>query len=153
MRGAKNTLWISFLRGGHYVGQIECHEHTRVMFIIFDSISEICHETDLIYEFRPHSTIFRTEISSRIHFWRLEGPEMVKIDQNLRFSITSQFSWGRPWSEPPAANCLPAQLLPPPAAVAAATACGLGRLGMDLDDFGRPRQLDQNLPLPILHND
>ena len=81
------------------------------MISIFDSVSEICHEIESFYEFRPHSTIFRTEISSRIHFWGLEGPEMVKNGLNLRFSIKSQFSWGRFRSDPPAR---------PPAAAAAA---------------------------------
>ena len=33
-----------------------------------DLPEHICHEIDISYEFRPHSTIFRTEISSRIHF-------------------------------------------------------------------------------------
>ena len=48
-----------------------------------DLPEQICHEMPLIYEFRRHSTIFRTEISSRIHFWGLEGPKMVKIGQKL----------------------------------------------------------------------
>ena len=67
-----------------------------------DLPEQICHEMPLIYEFRRHSTIFRTEISSRIHFWGLEGPKMAKIDQKLRFSIKSQFLPGRPRFKPPA---------------------------------------------------
>ena len=48
-----------------------------------DLPEQICHEMPLIYEFGRHSTIFRTEISSRIHFWDLEGPKMVKIGRKL----------------------------------------------------------------------
>ena len=78
-----------------------------------DLPEQICREMHLIYEFRRHSTIFRTEISSRIHFWGLEGPKMAKIDQKLRFSIKSKFSWGRPRSEPPARRRPPAPVQPP----------------------------------------
>ena len=84
-----------------------------------DLPEQICHEMHLIYEFRRHSTIFRTEISSRIHFWGLEGPKMAKIDQKLRFSIKSWFLPGRPRSEPtarpppPPGRSLPATRPPP----------------------------------------
>ena len=61
-----------------------------------------CHELVLFYEFIHHSIIFGTEISSRIHFWSLEGPKMAKIDQKHRFSIKNQFLPGRFRSEPPA---------------------------------------------------
>ena len=63
------------------------------MISIFDSVSEICHEIDLIYVSRPHSTTQMTEISSRIHFWGLEGPKWAKIDLKQRFSMKSGFSW------------------------------------------------------------
>ena len=48
---------------------------------------------DLFSSYRPPDTTKMTKISSRIHFWGLEGPEMDKIDLNLRFSIKSAFSW------------------------------------------------------------
>ena len=64
--------------------------------------SQICHEMDLFLSYRPLDTTHIPEISSRIHFWRLEGPEMAKKGLKLRFSIKSQFSWGRFRSEPPA---------------------------------------------------
>ena len=73
-----------------------------------DLPEQICHEIALFYEFRHHSTIFRTEISSRIHFWGLEGPKMFKIVQKHSFSIKSQFLPGRPRFKPPA------HLPPPP---------------------------------------
>ena len=77
-----------------------------------DLPEQICHEMHLIYEFRRHSTIFRTEISSRIHFWGLEGPKMAKIDQKLRFSIKSKFLPGRPRFKPPARPPPPDRGLP-----------------------------------------
>ena len=71
-----------------------------------DLPEQICHEIALIYEFRHHLTIFRTEISSRIHFWGLEGPKMIKIDQKQRFSIKVNFCQvvsdpNRPPARPP----------------------------------------------------
>ena len=46
---------------------------------------------------RPLVNTILCRISSRIHFWGLEGQEMAKIDQKLHFS------WGRPsigWPSP-----------------------------------------------------
>ena len=48
--------------------------------------SYICHEMGLVSTSRPPDTTILTEISSRIHFWGLEGPEMSKIDLKQRFS-------------------------------------------------------------------
>ena len=64
--------------------------------------SQICHEMDLFSSYRGLDSTHIPKISSRIHFWRLEGPEMAKNGLKLRFSIKSQFSWGRFRSEPPA---------------------------------------------------
>ena len=45
---------------------------------------------------RPLNSTILLEISSRIHFWRLEGPEMTKIDLKQCFSIKVDFRGGRP---------------------------------------------------------
>ena len=42
---------------------------------------------------RTDLPILPTEISSRIHFWGLEGPEMTKNGLKQRFSEKSRFSW------------------------------------------------------------
>ena len=55
------------------------------MISIFDYVSEIYYEIDLFQVSSLHSTIFITEISSRIHFWGPEGPEMFKIGLNHIF--------------------------------------------------------------------
>ena len=56
---------------------------------------------DLNFDLQTSPGCVLRKISSRIHFWGLEGPEMVKNGLNQRFSIKSQFSWGRPRSDRP----------------------------------------------------
>ena len=48
---------------------------------------------DLFSSNRFLDTTKTTEISSRIHFWGLEGPEMAKNVLKQRFSIKTRFSW------------------------------------------------------------
>ena len=50
-------------------------------------------EIDLFSSYRPPDTTKMIEISSRIHFWDLEGPKWPKMDLKQRFSIKSWFSW------------------------------------------------------------
>ena len=61
------------------------------------------------------------EISSRIHFWGLEGPEMTKIDLKQRFLIKVDFRGGRPL------YAYPGLLTAMAAAMASAVAIGQAR--------------------------
>ena len=48
---------------------------------------------DLFLVSRSPDTTILPKISRRIHFWGLEGPEMVKNELKQHFSIKSKFSW------------------------------------------------------------
>ena len=51
------------------------------------------YEHALILTSRPPTGSIPHRISSRIHFWDLEGPKMTKLVLKLRFSIKHRFSW------------------------------------------------------------
>ena len=71
----------------------------------------------LIYEFRHHSTIFRTEVSSRIHFWGLEGPEMFWKIKPAFFNRKVHF---REVGPDPNRTARTTRLPPPPSATSTA---------------------------------
>ena len=86
----KHSVWVfCFLFGLSFVARAT-HPPSE---------SQIFHEMDLFSSYRPPDTTKMTEISSRIHFWGLEGPKWAKNGLEQRFSIKVDFRGGRPLSE------------------------------------------------------